>query len=260
VVGEATFDSVDRLGSTYDDAFFDDLEAVVEASARRIVPLVLELLEPRSVLDVGCGRGTWLRIFADHGVTDIVGVDGPHVDAATLEMPASAFVAKDLRDPFDLDRRFDLVVSLEVGEHLDRECADDFVRTLVRHGPAVLFSAAIPFQDGPGHVNEAWQSEWAARFAAHDFEPLDVVRPAVWDDQRVAFWYAQNTLLYADAATRARVLTPARAAMPLDVVHPRLHERAHMTPPPPAAPLSLSRLAKEVPSATRRAIRRRFGG
>src|SRR4029077_20979056 len=95
------------------------------------------------------------------------------------------------------------VVSLEVAEHLDEAVASEFVASLVTHGAAVLFSAAVPRQGGSGHVNEQWPSYWAARFAHHGYVPIDAVRPAVWTDDRVAYWYAQNMLLYVDATDPA---------------------------------------------------------
>src|SRR5215211_3499004 len=48
----------------------------IRSSARVIVPLVLELVEPRSVIDVGCGTGEWLSVFEELGVEDVWGVDG----------------------------------------------------------------------------------------------------------------------------------------------------------------------------------------
>jgi SAM-dependent methyltransferase len=246
------------LGQIYDDGFFSGLEGAVDESAGVIVPIVCSLLAPDAVLDVGCGRGTWLRVFAEHGVADIYGVDGPYVLDA-LEIAPSSFGARDLTAPLDLGRRFDLVVSLEVAEHLDPRYAEPFVASLVKHAPAVLFSAAIPFQGGPGHVNEAWQSSWATRFAAHGYEPVDAIRPEVWSDERVAFWYAQNTLLYVDAETRQRLDGVCGATGPLDVVHPRLLERTCATLVPPQPPPSLSRLLKELPAAATRATRRRAG-
>jgi SAM-dependent methyltransferase len=249
-----------KLDATYDDEFFDDLENLVESSATTIVPLVGDLLHLASVLDVGCGRGTWLRVFNEHGVDDFVGVDGSHVEHA-LEIPKEAFRARDLQLPFDLGRRFDLVVSLEVGEHLRPSCADEYVATLVAHGPAVLFSAAVPFQDGPGHVNESWQSTWAARFATHGYQPFDVIRPEVWSDDHVAFWYAQNTLLYVDdeAADDLRRRSIRGNRGPLDVVHPRLHEREHATPARAAPPPSLRSLLRAFPGALRRSVSHRKG-
>lgn len=251
-----------ELENTYNDEFFDELADGVRTSAGTIVPIVVDLLHPASVLDVGCGRGDWLRAFLDHGVDNVVGVDGPHVPRDQLRIPEAAFVAADLREPLALNRRFDLVMSLEVAEHLDADLAPSFVASLVAHGRAVLFSAAIPFQGGAGHVNEAWQSSWAAVFAAHGFVPVDVIRPRVWHDDRVAFWYAQNTLLYIDE--RDSVLVgelgqEAGRAELLDVVHPALHTREHTSTPPPPPPPSLTRLLRELPAATRRAAQHRIG-
>ena len=59
-----------------------------------------------------------------------------------------------LANPVDLGRKFDLVQSLEVGEHLPKSAADTFVETLVKHGDVVLFSAASVGQGGHDHINE----------------------------------------------------------------------------------------------------------
>jgi len=249
--------NADELRSTYDGEFYDDLDDQVRASAAVIAPLVVQLLHPASILDVGCGRGTWLHAFADLGVHDLVGVDGPHVATADLEIPPESFVAHDLREPLDLGRRFDLVVSLEVAEHLPPDRASTFVDSLTRHADAVLFSAAIPFQGGAGHINERWQSQWAAEFARQGFVAVDAIRPAVWRDPEVAFWYAQNTLLYA-RETSAGEQAPETAPLRLDVVHPDQYTRLR-TERKAVPPLSLSRLLRELPGAFRRTFARRLG-
>jgi SAM-dependent methyltransferase len=246
-----------RLGATYDAKFYESLDARVRDSAATVVPIVVDLLRPASVLDVGCGRGTWLSAFVRCGVTDIVGVDGPHHSPGDLEIPPDTFVGRDLTHPLDLGRRFDLASSLEVAEHLPAEFAAAFVASLVAHAPVVLFSAAIPFQGGADHVNEQWQSYWAALFADHGYVPVDAVRPRVWGDARVAYYYAQNILLYVDAqhpdlgALRANAAT---GAWPLDVVHPGLLERTRSGP---AAAPSLRRALRDVRGAAWRAVRRR---
>jgi len=250
-----------KLGATYDDHFYESLDTDVRGSAEVIVPIVVDLLHPQSVLDVGCGRGTWLHVFTQCGVDDIVGVDGPHIDSGDLEIPADAFIGRDLSRPFDLGRRFDLAVSLEVAEHLPPSMAAEFVASLVTHAPAVLFSAAIPFQGGAGHVNERWPSYWADLFAVHGFVPVDRVRPAVWTDERVAFWYAQNTVLYVSrdhAAVEALRAHGADDDRVLDLVHPALHERDHERRQRPAAPPSLRRALRDVRGAAWRAVRGRL--
>lgn len=40
-------------------------------SARVLVPMVLHAIPARSVIDVGCGQGTWLAAFREHGLEDI---------------------------------------------------------------------------------------------------------------------------------------------------------------------------------------------
>jgi SAM-dependent methyltransferase len=205
----------------YRSGFFASLAPGAEASARVVVPLVVQLLSPSSVLDVGCGTGIWLRVFSDLGAIDLCGVDGYAGATGDLVIHRDAFHTFDLAAPLDLGDRFDLVVSLEVAEHLPPERSDSFVESLCRHSDAVLFSAAIPGQGGTGHVNEQWQSHWAAMFASRGYKPFDIVRPEVWDDDRVDHWYRQNTLLYATGNAASRLETFATRTMPLDVVHPQ---------------------------------------
>jgi hypothetical protein len=248
-----------ELGQKYDADFYDDLAREVRSSAEVIVPIVIDLLHPASVLDIGCGRGTWLEVFRSHGVATIRGVDGPHVSATDLEMPPESFVTHDLTTPIDLGERFELVVSLEVGEHLDRSIAPEFVASLVAHAPAVLFSAAVPFQGGAGHVNEQWPSYWCNLFEARGYRALDLIRPIVWNDPRVAFWYAQNTILYVDTHQHEALVTRAGLAEGgvLDLVHPSLHTRDHTAPKRPAPQPSLSRVLRDLPGAVGRAARSR---
>jgi SAM-dependent methyltransferase len=190
--------------TVYDERFYAAQRSGSRRSAEAIVPILLELVEPRSVLDVGCGTGAWLAVCSEHGVEDVLGVDGAHVGPELLQLPSDRFRAHDVAAPLDLGRTFDLALCLEVGEHLAEPAAAVLVESLVRHAPLVLFSAAVPGQLGEGHVNERWQDWWAARFDAHGYVPVDCVRRRVWSDERVEWWYAQNALLYASAAELER--------------------------------------------------------
>ena len=156
------------MSQPYTADFFADHRDGARRSARVVVPLVLELVRARSVVDVGCGDGTWLSVFREHGVEDVRGIDGDYVDRAELQIPRERFHPHDLTRPLELGHTFDLAVSLEVAEHLPPESADDFVTSLTRHAPIVLFSAAAPYQGGQNHVNEQWPAYWAARFASAD--------------------------------------------------------------------------------------------
>jgi SAM-dependent methyltransferase len=183
-------------GDLYRAEFYDLYAERARRSARAIVPIVLDLVRPRSVVDIGCGLGTWLSIFRECGVADALGVDGEWVPKSRLEMPAACFHVADLTAPLALGRRFDLAVSLEVAEHLPATAASGFVGRLIDLAPVVLFSAAIPFQGGTGHQNEQWPEYWAELFEKRGYLPVDCIRPRVWRSQEVDWWYAQNILLF----------------------------------------------------------------
>src|SRR5829696_3234352 len=179
----------------YGQDFFAHLDATAERSASRILPLITQVLAPRSVVDVGCGSGAWLAQAALLRVDDFLGIDG-HTPRESLRIPTERFVLRDLSEPLRLDRRFDLVLCLEVAEHLPASAATTLLDSVARLGDAVLFSAAVPRQSGTGHLNEQWPEYWADRFAAHALLPVDLVRPHVWRDAEVAWWYRQNALLF----------------------------------------------------------------
>ncbi|HET8538439.1 MAG TPA: methyltransferase domain-containing protein [Anaeromyxobacter sp.] len=197
----------------------------MDASSGRSAAAFLERLDlgfsPRSVLDVGCGRGVWLEAWRRRGVEIAVGVDGAYVDPATLRIPRDAFVAADLSRPLDLGRRFDLVECLEVAEHLDPSAADTLVASLVRHGDVVLFSAATPGQGGEHHVNEQPLTYWIGKFAAAGLAALDYPRAAVRGVRAVEPWYRYNALLFASAAGLERLSPEVRRTAVPDGATPR---------------------------------------
>lgn len=188
------------------------------SAAREVVPLVMSLVNPASVLDVGCGIGTWLKVFEENGIQDYLGVDGKYVDLVKLKIPASQFYTSDLNKPLYLNRKFDLVLSLEVAEHIEEKSAEVFIESLLRHGDVHLFSAAIPGQLGQNHINEQWPEYWEKKFAKFGFYFHDVIRPEIWNNERVDFWYRQNIFLVKKEKPSGREISP------MSMVHPRLFE------------------------------------
>lgn len=208
----------------YGAEFFAFHEELSRTSARAAIPTLFEFVQPKSVLDVGCGIGTWLAEFQAAGVIDYVGVDGDYVDRSKLLIDGALFRCHDLSTPLVLSRQFDLAVSLEVAEHLPEEAAAAFVGSLVRAAPVVLFSAAIPEQPGTGHVNCQWPDYWMALFAEHGYQAVDCLRWRWWDEARIAWWYRQNAFVYVDREKLADYPRLAAEAttqrLPQRVVHP----------------------------------------
>lgn len=184
-----------RLEKIYNQKFYKTIQTGSSDSAAIIVPLLMEYVRPSSVIDVGCGTGDWLYEFLKFGV-DIVGIDGAYLPVNTLKIPKEKILLKDLNEPLSINRRFDLVVSLEVAEHLYPERAESFVSDLTHLAPIILFSAAVPGQGGHNHVNEQWPSYWARLFNKHDYIVVDILRSLLWDNGKIQWWYRQNLLIF----------------------------------------------------------------
>jgi SAM-dependent methyltransferase len=214
----------EKKSAAYSAQFFVGQKTLSYQSARQVVPIIQQFVPVRSVCDVGCGVGTWLRAFHEAGIQDVTGLDGNYVDKKLLEIPRTAFHEADLRQPLRLDRTFDLAVSIEVAEHLPESRGASFVEDLTRLAPVVLFSAAIPRQGGTAHINEQWQSYWAKLFTDLDFVTCDVLRPIIWNNSEIARWYRQNILLFCrrDFLSELPSLTATEGrSLPLAVVHPQ---------------------------------------
>lgn len=165
-------------------------------AAKEVLPFIIEKFKPTSLLDVGCGIGTWLTVAKDLGVKNVVGVDGSYTNKELLKINASEFIERDLREPFFLDRRFDLAICLEVAEHLPESKAEILVNTLCKHSDTILFSAAIPEQGGQFHLNEQWPEYWIRHFDKKGFAVHDLLRAKFWNNENVEFWYRQNMFIF----------------------------------------------------------------
>ena len=196
----------------YDSDFYNSISSGASSSAAVIVPLVLKEVKVESVLDVGCGRGTWLAAFEQEKIIDFVGVDGDYVDRTSLVIPKEKFTSADLTQPFECQRRFDLVVSLEVAEHIPIQFAESFVNSLTRHGDTVLFSAAVPGQGGTSHVNEQAYEYWVKKFNSRGYRLFDFIRPKIQAEEYVEEWYKYNILFFANERGISRLSEKVIAA------------------------------------------------
>jgi SAM-dependent methyltransferase len=186
-----------------------------EEGPREVFPCLVPGLSPSSVLDVGCGTGTWLRAALDAGVKDVFGIEGVEIPPERLLVPPEFLTFRDLTRPIDLGRRFDLAICLEVAEHIDAEHADTLIQTLVRHSDCIVFSAAAPGQLGQHHVNCEPPGAWQRRFNELEFFCDDEVRWRMWEETRLEPWYRQNMFIARKSSSRA-----SREPRIKTVIHP----------------------------------------
>lgn len=246
---------VRRAGMRYSEQFYADRCAVAVPAARRVMHALCEFVRPASLIDVGCGDGSFLSVMPEFDIGDFVGVDGPWIGDEQLRIRLDRFRRVDLNQPFRCERRYDMAISIEVAEHLRPERAEGFVTDLVRLSDVVLFSAAIPHQGGVHHLNERWQSYWASLFHQHGYRPIDALRPLLWSSPEVPVPWRQNMLIYAGAEGLARWAPLAEASersagSMLDIVHPLAFWRARK---PRGVGYLLTR---QAPAALRYTLRR----
>lgn len=211
---------------TYSGQFYEFHKQYTELSAERIMPVVLKMVQPASVIDIGCGLGDFLAVCRNFGIEDIIGMDGEWIDKGSLHISPERFIVHDLKQPIRIDRKFDLVVCLEVAEHLPHTYSHMLIESLTSLSSVILFSAAIPYQGGTNHLNEQWPEYWQSLFAEQGYLAVDCIRKRIWDDESIASYYIQNILLYVqqDYLKATPVLKreyELSANCPLSLVHPR---------------------------------------
>lgn len=164
-------------------------------AAEHFLPILFEHIQPKSVADVGCGLGTWLKVLQNMGVNEVLGIDGNYIDQSNLQIDAEDFLLHDLTKPLIYSRKFDLAICLEVAEHLPEEASKIIVNTLTNLSETILFSAALPRQGGQNHINEQPFSYWVERFNKRGYLVKDVFRNEIWQNENIDWWYRQNMFL-----------------------------------------------------------------
>jgi SAM-dependent methyltransferase len=165
------------------------------SGARLALKEILSGLTFTSLLDVGCGTGTWLKAALELGLDDIFGIDGVDINPADLLIPSERFKCHDLTTSLKLDRKYDLVLCFEVAEHLEEESGRLLIKTITDHSDNILFSAACPGQEGQNHINCQWPIYWQRIFNEQGYVCDDAVRWRIWTIQEIEPWYRQNMFL-----------------------------------------------------------------
>ncbi|MBZ2163615.1 sulfotransferase domain-containing protein [Alteromonas stellipolaris] len=211
----------------YNEAFYDLQSKESYDSAIVVLGLLKKNLEEKialnSVFDFGCGVGSWLAAAKKVGFKQVYGTDGDYVPRDKLMINSDEFINNNLTEP-DLihlpQTKFDLAITLEVAEHLPEKAANSFINKIVATADLVLFSAAIPYQGGHGHVNENWLSYWQGKFNNVGFTAIDLLRPEIWNNQKVCWWYRQNIIVFIKNDKLGRLPVGTSINRPVDIVHP----------------------------------------
>lgn len=170
--------------------------APFDAWNERVIMAVLAVLgKPASYLDLGSGTGAMANLARRMGI-DAVGVD-------QVARPDAHLLQRDLRQPLELGRQFDLVTCLEVAEHLPPEHDETLCRSIGRHlqrGGWLVFSSAHPGQSGEGHIGTRPAYHWRTKLydvgISYQAGPTSRVALALLNLQSPLVWLAENVMVF----------------------------------------------------------------
>jgi SAM-dependent methyltransferase len=132
-----------------------------------IADRIVSDIAPARVLDAGCAWGLLVEALRARGV-EAWGIDVSEYAIGQVA-PAVAPYCRvgSIADP--LDRQYDLIVCMEVVEHMPPADSERALATFAAHTQDILFSSS-PFDlREPTHVNVRATEAWAEVFARHGF-------------------------------------------------------------------------------------------
>lgn len=180
----------------YNEGFYLDQKDSSYRSATIMLDFFFNYYTPKSVVDVGCGLGTWLKVCREKGVETIKGYDVNEMPPEQFFIDRNLVEIIDLEKPVAVSHKYDLALSVEVAEHIHPEHAARYLDYLTELSDVILFSAANPHQLGMGHVNEQPPTYWSERFRQKQYLCFDMMRPALMNINEISWWYRQNILVF----------------------------------------------------------------
>lgn len=196
----------------------------MDYSEKIILSLIMKNINIKTMVDFGCAIGRWCREGKNLGITEVLGIDGDYVNQDALVIDENEFMVADLGEYIELNKRYDLAISLEVAEHLPEEKSDTFVDNLTRASDHILFSAAVVGQGGDFHVNEQPLSYWKEKFHRKGYDMLDYLRSAIWDNDKVLPMYRQNCVMFSKNMGGHTVDITSMDNYIVDVIHPKIYK------------------------------------
>lgn len=157
---------------------------------------ILSYMEVESLADFGCGPGWYVSLLRRNGY-DAYGYDGnPNIEELSSLLFTDGYYCHrvDLTEELEAEVPFDVVLCLEVGEHIPKEYEDIFIMNIIRNsGKYIIFSWAIEGQHGDGHVNCHSNDYIISKISMHGFylnRPL-----SNYLRNSSVLWWFKNTIM-----------------------------------------------------------------
>lgn len=177
-----------------------------------IADVIIKGYQPKRIIDFGCGTGALAKAFASRGV-QVQAIDG-YSEPDFTAYDTIRFTKVDLNNEVatseflqQFDTKFDLAISIEVAEHLNPSVSSSFIEWMTSMADVIVFSAAVPNQDGDGHINCRSRSDWYQYIKQHNFVIADTLRQHFISNPSLGLWHKTNIVDYVkkDTGFAARI-------------------------------------------------------
>jgi len=184
----------------YSDNFYKSVSVRAEETADQVIKILYNFIEQmKSIKDIGCGSGTWLKKFNEIGQFqkifgfDLIGAIEKDVRSLDEKIVFEAIDFENIVE--NIFPKTDLSLFLEVAEHLTENTAKKIIKFICETSNMVIFSAAIPGQGGYNHMNEQLMSYWVKQIEINQFIVFDSFREEMNKHQNLPFYYRNNIVL-----------------------------------------------------------------
>lgn len=163
---------------------------------------IVKTLSPSSIIDLGCGVGSYLEGVLKAGCNDMLGIE------ISFEKAKAYFVDEiksyiqygDITTNLNLNRTFDCVMSFEVAEHIEPESTYAFINNLTQLSDKyIIFTAAPPGQKGTGHINTRNMDFWIKEISSNRFsyqEDMVKVFASLWKEYGTEWYILRNLMVF----------------------------------------------------------------
>lgn len=156
----------------YNDEFFEWHLKYAREYSIKTMDWFIDNYKPNSVIDFGCGIGSYLESAYHKGISKLKGFDigGEYAKKYTPKEIQPFIEYTDCTKEIFTGTKFDCVISFETAEHIEPSGSEQFVKNIcntVSDNGLILFTAAPIGQDGCGHINCQPKKYWSDLFFKH---------------------------------------------------------------------------------------------
>ena len=166
----------------YDDAFFKK-RTTYRKRAPLMIKGIIELCHPLSFVDCGAALGDLVQEAINQNI-DGWGIEGNPACFPYIQCPKDKMMILNLAEPIQLDRKFDVLTTLEVAEHIEEQFVDTFIQNICKLSDVLVISICDYGPTTKIHPTVKSHSWWIPKFNTLGFErhPEDeVLLKQKWD-------------------------------------------------------------------------------